>query len=562
MQHIWQRLLKFASTSSVKVRGLLVVVLIAAVGSILLFQTKAANTAADIEPEGGVTSGAVVVSDASASKGKAIKFNNFDIATATKPLPFDMPSTQSLRSSPRLVFAHYWPPMPISLDNKSSDVDYFTRNYLTVDGESGKHAAYGGYLRSRPLPRAPYLNMTTDQWRLEDMKTEVRRAIAAGLDGFTLDIIISNPASTDQITYKSPFYLLQAAQQVDPGFKIMLMPDMSGTGMSNNTTQQFADLTAQWAAYPSAMRLGDGRLVISPFKAEAHPPDWWVEYMNIMKTQYGITIALVPCFVNSYLTDLIPNTSTTYANGFAPISYGFSNWGSRNPAYNSNTNLAKYINDAHTRNLIWMQPVSLQDERPNQGKFDEANNTENLRQTWNAAFQNGITTQGAEWVQIPTWNDYSEETNIAPSTATGWSPLDLISYHIVRYKTGSFPAIKRDVLYVSHRVQFWDAPTTYNETKLMVLRGGTPARDTVEIASSLAGPATITVKVGTNTYTYDAPAGFSTKTYPLAVGTISASAVRSGKQTANVTSPFPVVANPYVQNLHYHFVGSSRDGVQ
>jgi len=29
-----------------------------------------------------------------------------------------------------------------------------------------------------------------------------------------------------------------------------------------------------------------------------------------------------------------------------------------------------------------MQPISLQDERPNQGVFDEAENTINLRNTW------------------------------------------------------------------------------------------------------------------------------------------------------------------------------------
>ena len=41
--------------------------------------------------------------------------------------------------------------------------------------------------------------------------------------------------------------------------------------------------------------------------------------------------------------------------------------------------------DAHGRGGIWMQPVSVQDERPNQSLYDEADNSENLRVTWTAA---------------------------------------------------------------------------------------------------------------------------------------------------------------------------------
>ena len=58
------------------------------------------------------------------------------------------------KQNPRKVFAHYIPSFPISIDNKDSDQDYYATQYLTVRGENGIHAAYGGYLRDRPLPRA------------------------------------------------------------------------------------------------------------------------------------------------------------------------------------------------------------------------------------------------------------------------------------------------------------------------------------------------------------------------------------------------------------------------
>ena len=38
--------------------------------------------------------------------------------TPVAPLPFDPPSTASLRTSPKKVFAHYLPSLPVSLDNQ------------------------------------------------------------------------------------------------------------------------------------------------------------------------------------------------------------------------------------------------------------------------------------------------------------------------------------------------------------------------------------------------------------------------------------------------------------
>jgi hypothetical protein len=65
-----------------------------------------------------------------------------------------MPSAAALDAAEPRVFAHYFSPFPISLDNKASEIDYYTRHYNAVDGEGGKHAAYGGYFRQRPLPRS------------------------------------------------------------------------------------------------------------------------------------------------------------------------------------------------------------------------------------------------------------------------------------------------------------------------------------------------------------------------------------------------------------------------
>lgn len=97
------------------------------------------------------------------TKGAAAKGNpkgavDTGAARPSGALPFDLPQPAALRSGAaggKLVFAHYFTPYPLSLDNASADGDYYTRNYLNPGGESGKHEKYGGLLRDRPLPTPP-----------------------------------------------------------------------------------------------------------------------------------------------------------------------------------------------------------------------------------------------------------------------------------------------------------------------------------------------------------------------------------------------------------------------
>ena len=502
------------------------------IGVGLIALTRAATPAASIELENGLLSSDVTnVSDVGASGGKAIKFGS---AVATGSLPFSLSSQTSLKGSPKKVFAHYFTPYPISLDNKAAAQDYYTINYNNPAGESNKFYAYGGFFRQRPLPR-PVSAATT--WQLDDMKTEVRRATNAGLDGFTLDILSLTGSNYDRMKL-----LLQAASETDPSFKIVLMPDgtSSATADVNTLASSVAGLASQ---YNSLYKLADGRLVISPFAPERQGAAYWQNWVTIMKSTYNIDVAFVPCFLN-----YSANVAT-----FAPFSYGFSNWGNRSPA--TNQNIATNINDAHARGKIWMQPVSLQDERPSKSVYDEANNTDNFRLTWS-----GATANNADWIQIPTWNDYSEGAEIAPSTHTGWSPLNLASYYLSKFKFGTAPIISKDVLYVSHRVQLAGAtpdPAAGN-TSLMQLRvGSSPARDTVEVLSFLKAPGNITVKIGSATYAYAAPAGEFTQIYPLQVGIVTANLSRSGTAVVSVDSPFNVLDLFTAQDEQYHFVSSA-----
>jgi hypothetical protein len=444
-----------------------------------------------------------------------------------------MPGKTTLRQSGKKVFAHYFTPYPISLDNKAADLDYYTRNYLDPYGENSKHAACGGLLRDRPVPQSP---LATD-WQLANLKTEVAQASAAGLDGFILDLL--SISATNQNWARSKM-LLTAAEQTDPTFKIVLMPDMTSISQDEKT---LAAALAELGRSPAAYRLSDGRLVVSPFKAEGRSVTYWTNVIATLKNSYGINVAFVPTFLDF----------RAYASAFANISYGFSHWGQRSPAANTATSMKSTIDLAHSMGKIWMQPVSVQDERPNQAVYDEANNTENLRATWTGAIN------GADWVQMVTWNDYSEGTQFAPSQRNNSTYLDLSSYYLVRFKTGAFPTITKDVVYVTHRMQRYASLPTYPQTSLMRLRSGSsPARNKIEVLTMLTSGATVTATIGGVQSTYDAPSGVHYGLFDLRNGQHSASVQRNGNTTASVTTKYTVVDRPYVQDLQYFAVNSGR----
>ncbi|MCF2530584.1 glycoside hydrolase family 71 protein [Yinghuangia soli] len=455
---------------------------------------------------------------------------------ASGPLPFDMPGTAALRSSPKKVFAHYFTPYPISLNNAQGADDYYTKHYLNPAGENGKHQPYGGLLRDRPVPRAPL----PGDWELQDMETEVRTAVSAGIDGFTVDLLNLAPGTPHR---KRVELLVKAAERVDPGFRIVLMPDMTATQVKGLDPAGLAAALAGLAGSKSVQTLGDGRLVVSPFKAEERPAQWWRDFMAAMEANHGKKVALVPVFLN-----LGAN-----ADAFAPISHGFSVWGNRSPK--AQAGIAGDAAKAHGLGKIWMQPVSVQDERPNQGIFDEAGNTENLRATWQGAID-----KGADWVQLTTWNDYSEGTQFAPSVHNGRVYLDISAYYLTWFKTGKQPAVVRDVIYLTHRKQFAATrPGAAGQTKFMAPRGGsTPPRDTAEVLAFLTAPAAIRAQSGTQVRDVQAPAGPSAHLVPLGYGAQTATATRGTAAVATVTSPFPLTQNTSIQDLQYVAAGSAR----
>jgi hypothetical protein len=169
-----------------------------------------------------------------------------------------MPAGSTLRSSSKMVFAHYNPQYTISQDNRSPGQDFYSTQYLDSKGFSSSFAAFGGYLRDRPLPRAALRG----DWALQDMQTDVKRAAGAGIDGFIVDVFVLSPGyMLDRVKT-----LIKAAETADPGFRIVLMPDFTGQPLVDPGT--LAKSVAALARSPALYRLKDKRLVISPWQRQ------------------------------------------------------------------------------------------------------------------------------------------------------------------------------------------------------------------------------------------------------------------------------------------------------
>jgi len=420
-------------------------------------------------------------------------------------LPMAMPSADVLFNSPKKVFAHYFSMFPLSVDNKPSAQDYYNAQYLSKSGESGKWAQQGGFLRQRPLGVA----VSSDpNWRLLNMESEVRMAIARGITGFTIDVL-SVKEATDAHGHLQ--LLLQAAQAVDPRFKIVVMPDIA---QFKSDADSVTKIIASVAASPAAYKLPDGRLVVTAFNAGGNPPEWWSSIFRQLSAR-GIKVAFVPTFLGW----------RGKAAAFADLSYGFADWGTATP--NGGRNMQGDPAAAHASGKIYMMPVDPQQYRPKGPVFWESGNSETFRSAWMSAI-----TGGTDWVQIVTWSDFSESSQIEPYTdATlardiGTGFYNLNGYYAAWFLTGREPVITHDVLYYFYRREPSNAAGPAQSLATHVTNSS--AEDNIELVAFLTAPGIVKIGTGTREFTHDAPAGISSFKVPSQPGVPTFSLARGG----------------------------------
>jgi len=390
-------------------------------------------------------------------------------------LPFTPPDYFSYQ---KRVFAHYFYPFSLQIGSSPAAADYYNTQYLAPGGEKGIHAAYGGYLRSRPLA------LPTQNSQIANMQTEVRMAIARGITGFTFDIL----SLADALSPVGHLNLmLQAAAAVDTRFWVVPMLDMSS--LVGLTQAQAVQLISSFM-HPSYARLPDGRLLITAFNASFQPILWWQQVITALNLQ-DVDMAFIPIFLGG-----------PASNPLATISHGFGGWGTATPAA------------AAAAPPCMMMPVLPQQFRPKDQIFWEAGNTASFRAGWMNAIQSN-----AQYVQIVTWSDFSESGQVQPYTDATLNPsigtafYDLTAYYAAWFVSGVQPPIVADRLYWCYRRMGSTAAHSSQPDAFKVV--GAAETSNIEALAFLTASGTVVI----NGAATACPAGITSVMVPTAPGT-------------------------------------------
>lgn len=446
------------------------------------------------------------------------------------PLAFEKPSTASLRASGKKAFAFYFPPFPISIENRAPASDSYQKWQFTGDHR-------GQYdLRDRPIARPV---RGSGSWKQQDFEVEVRQAIAMGLDGFIWEY---HTHATDQRWNQLPA-MLAAVKAVDPGFTIMLSPDLVKD--ADSTPEGIISDVLKVKDEPAILRK-DGAIVLAPFYPERKPASWWDSVRASLAAQ-GVRTSLLPLFL-----DGSPESRSAQWNNSV---MGYSLWGA---AWASSANsIPAHAAQAHRQGRIHMASLVFEDTRTYSGQYWEASNSATLRATLEKAISGG-----SDWVYFRTWNDYTEAW-MAPSQQRGTSIGEVAAYYLTWFKKGSRPALTRDAIYYFHRSHHTDLPyDTAKQVKPMRLTMGDAVTNDVELLAFVAAPGRLVITQGSDVRSREVtePGVVSFKV-PLRAGATPVFELhRDGRPVLSVRSATPIRTSVSLQDWIYHAGGGTACG--
>lgn len=476
-----------------------------------------------------------------ASAAEANDANRGAGLTSGKCLPVVPLSADQVFASPKKVFAHYFDRFPLSIDNKPWERDYYSMHYLNAEGEKGKWRDHGGFLRSRPLP-VPVGE--PGDFALENLKREVKMAIDAGIGGFAYDIL-----DMDDTRPQGRFMnMATAAMAVDPRFKLLLMPDMSA--LKRDPDNVFTIVKALYDV-ENIYRLNDGSVVIAPFLSESVPQQAWDELLKRLSSA-GFRVAFVPTFLS---------LGDSYIREYAPLSRGMGTFGTPLPRMAGE--IASYLEKLRAKGKISMVGISGQGYRPKSYLYWESEGSLAYTQSWLSAIKGQ-----ADWVQLTTWNDYSESTQIAPYTdaygSAGTAFYNLTAYFSRWFLEGKEPSITHDVIYYLYRKEPVSADAPKSKSRTASSHAYLAAKDEIEVLSFLTSPGRLIVEISGKSYAKDSSAGMSRFTVPMSPGVPRFSLERGGKTIISTAGKTQIVGQEGLpsgySDLTYWGGSASADG--
>jgi len=431
----------------------------------------------------------------------------------------------------RKAFAHYMGCWPAG----SGPILWERRNLKLNHHNKDDAAKFGGHVRNYDLV-PPDLALTTE----ESADLEIRRAMRIGLDGFAVDAWAG-----DKDARRTLDALFKVAEEKGYPFEITVCIDPACGGSIVGTVKE---VLAKHGDSPKLARR-DGRPLVFgymsvwpgfghllgklPSKGQqlrSQPIGWHVmgRAFEDARRQIGRSIYYHYCmsafFHNAHGErpgNALVQAARILANYVDAIG-GFTYLGKQEPE------IAKAVIAAGAE---WSDAIGMYQKENIPYECWMPPGTEWVHGNWHS-----LSALNATLVQFITWNDYGENSNLAPAYNTRYTIYDLTGYHIQRWKTGKAPELDDDRIYLTYAKYPRDAKVWPFKVKWTKKRK-------LEVCTILTKPGTI--RLPGREVEYDAPAGLHSQQFPLKPGPVIAELLREGKALKRIESPEPITDRPF-----------------
>ncbi len=447
-----------------------------------------------------------------------------------------MPPVREAKPSEKKIFAHYmgcWPagtgPILFQRQNEATEMRH--------EAQPSSAYYYGGHVRNFDLVD-PVKQLTAD----ESADLEIRRAMRIGIDGFAVDAWAGGDSARQTLDS-----LFKVAEEKDYKFELTVCIDPTCGGRNVETVKELLDKHGKspklarrngkplifgyqsiWGGYEQILKYAPDRVD----ELRAQPIGWHIlgQSLNEAARQVGQPIYFHYC-MNSFFFNIdakrLQKDSLVQASGilarYADAVGGFVWLGPEQ------AEIGKVVRAAGAE---WSMPVGMYQKENIPFECYVAKGTDWMH--WGR----GAFEQDATLLQIVTWNDYGENTNIAPAWNTRYTLYDLTGYEIKLWKTGKDPVPDHDRVYLVYRKYPPNAKIFPFHAKFQGVEPGV-----IEVLSILTKPATI--RLPGRKAEYEAPAGMYRKQFPVTAGPMIAELVRDGKVELRLESPEPITDKPF-----------------
>ena len=414
----------------------------------------------------------------------------------------------AVRGEERKFFAHYMGCFPAT----SGWVAQSMAKSACLTNAVGWESFGGAGWLNRPL--APFGFSQSDE---ADAALEVRRAMRAGLDGFAVDAWAGQKGARRRFEQ-----LLRAAEPYGGRFQVTVCLDAAchtaGYAKDVPMWQRFADTVNDVLRFRDspAFATFEGRPLVFSYHSrfvvgrgpEAEIAAAWTKFRGAVPADVFLA-GDIDYLVKWGDAAVDRSAAVRFAarhfdalGGFLGVEGG---WG-LDPLVAETTKAC---------GRVWSQPMVYQYQNP-RGALIASRGLDRLADNWENARRTG-----SRLIQFVTWNDYGEETTLAPSYQSGYTLTRLCRHWADWWRSGVEPTPEEDEVHVVfRRTVDWQRESWPYSSRVF----GALPEPVLEVVTLLREPGRVQVE---NYGAYAAPKGLFRRQFPLKTGPVAAHVTRA-----------------------------------